>query len=100
MYNSAQDEQFLVRKRTAGGISGAEFCCVLLLDTDEEEMRRKIAEMKKKAEMFDNVRFAAGYSLVRPGMDLREALAEADARMYQDKEDYYREHPEMKRRTP
>jgi RimJ/RimL family protein N-acetyltransferase len=90
MYNSAQDEQFLVRKLTAGGISGAEFCCVLLLDTDEEEMRRKIAEMKKKAEMFDNVRFAAGYSLVRPGMDLREALAEADARMYQDKEDYYR----------
>lgn len=48
MYNSAQDEQFLLRKLTAGGISGAEFCCVLLLDTDEEEMRRKIAEMKKK----------------------------------------------------
>ena len=37
---------------------------------------------------------------LRPGMDLREALAEADARMYQDKEDYYRENPEMKRRTP
>ena len=80
-------------------VGGDEFL-ILLRDTDEEEMRRKIAEMKKKAEMFDNVRFAAGYSLVRPGMDLREALAEADARMYQDKEDYYREHPEMKRRTP
>ena len=80
-------------------VGGDEFL-ILLQDTDEEEMRRKIAEMKKKAEMFDNVRFAAGYSLVRPGMDLREALAEADARMYQDKEDYYREHPEMKRRTP
>lgn len=38
-------------------------------------------------------------SLVRPGTDLREALAEADARMYRDKEDYYREHPEMKRGT-
>ena len=47
--------------------------------------------------MFDNVSFAAGYCVLRAGMDPRKALSEADAMMYEDKENCYRENPELRR---
>jgi hypothetical protein len=71
---------------------------VLLEETDEADLRRRIAEIKQKAALFSNVSFAVGYSLLADGKDIRKALSEADARMYDDKEDCYRAHPEMKRR--
>ena len=79
-------------------VGGDEFL-VLLRDTDEADMRRKIADIKKKAGLFENVSFAAGYCLLNRVGDIREALSEADARMYEDKENCYRMHPEMKRRA-
>ena len=78
-------------------VGGDEFL-VLLRDTNEADMRRKIADTKKKAELFSDVSFAAGYSLLSHAGDIRKAMAEADAMMYEDKENCYREHPEMKKR--
>ena len=78
--------------------AGGDEFLVLLQETDEADLRRKIAEIKQKAALFSNVSFAAGYSLLTDGRDIRKALSEADARMYDDKEDCYRMHPEMKRR--
>ena len=77
--------------------AGGDEFLVLLYETTEEDMKGKIAEIKKKAELFENVSFAAGCCLVQPGMDLRDALSEADAQMYRDKGNFYRKYPELKR---
>ena len=77
-------------------VGGDEFL-VVLRETDEAGMQRKIAEIKKKAELFNNVSFAAGYSLLNDSKDIRKAMAEADAMMYEDKESCYRDNPELKR---
>lgn len=75
-------------------VGGDEFL-ILLPETDEADMRNKIADIKKKSELFENVSFAAGCCLLAPGMDLRNALSEADARMYEDKENCYRTNPNL-----
>ena len=78
--------------------AGGDEFLVLLHGTDEADIRRKLAEIRQKSALFSNVSFAAGYSLLSDGRDIRQALSEADAGMYADKEDCYRAHPEMKRR--
>ena len=78
--------------------AGGDEFLVLLHETDETDIRQKIAEIKQKSALFSNVSFAAGFSLLRDSREIRTALSEADARMYDDKEDCYRLHPEMKRR--
>ena len=77
--------------------AGGDEFLILCFSTDEAEIRKKIAEIRKKAEMFENVNFAAGYCLVRPGTDLRKALSEADVRMYEDKAECYRRNPKLRR---
>ena len=77
--------------------AGGDEFLVLLPGTTEADMRKKIADIKKKAAMFDNVSFAAGGCFLQPGMDLRDAMSEADAQMYRDKGNFYRKYPELKR---
>ena len=79
--------------------TGGDEFMVLLRATDDADIRRRIAEIRKKAELFSNVSFAAGYSLLTDSREIRKALSEADAKMYEDKEACYRAHPEMKRRA-
>jgi len=78
-------------------VGGDEFL-VLLHQTDEDDMRRKIADIKKKSELFSNVSFAAGYCQLESFGDIQKALSAADAMMYDDKENCYRTNPELKRR--
>ena len=70
---------------------------LLLPGAEEAELQARIAELKKKSALFDNVSFSAGYCVIRSGTDPRKALSEADARMYADKENTYRENPELRR---
>ncbi len=77
--------------------AGGDEFLVLLPGTTEADMRKKIADIKKKAAMFENVSFAAGGCFLQPGMDLRDAMSEADAQMYRDKGNFYRKYPELKR---
>ncbi len=79
--------------------AGGDEFLVLLNDTDEADMCRKIEEIKKKAELFENVSFATGYCTLGCDRDIRKALAEADARMYEDKANCYRMNPSLKQRT-
>ena len=92
----------MILQSTFGGdeiyrVGGDEFLA-LLHDTDEESLLRKIAEIKKKENLFENVSFAVGYSLLDRASDISQALSRADARMYEDKENCYRMNPELKRR--
>ena len=77
--------------------AGGDEFLVLLRDTDEADMLEKIADIKKKAALFGNVSFSAGCCLLTDARDIRKALSEADARMYADKEAFYRQNPGMKR---
>ena len=77
-------------------VGGDEFL-VLLKNTSEAELQQKIAEIKKKSELFENVSFAAGYHMMNEGEEMRAALSQADAWMYQDKEEFYRKKPRLKR---
>ena len=90
----------ILQNAFAGGeiyrAGGDEFF-ILVPGADETELQAKITEIKKKSGMFDNVSFAAGYCVLRAGMDPRKALSEADAMMYEDKENCYRENPELRR---
>ena len=79
--------------------AGGDEFLVLLPAADAEDIRARIAEIRKKAELFSDVSFAVGYSLVTDSREIRKALSEADAKMYEDKETCYSAHPEMKRRT-
>ena len=78
--------------------AGGDEFMVLLPDTDEAEMQEKIDEIKKKASLFENVSFAAGWCPLESKRDIRRALSIADARMYEDKEAMYRANPDMARR--
>ncbi len=90
----------ILQNTFAGGeiyrAGGDEFL-VLLPGAEEAELQARIAELKKKSALFDNVSFSAGYCVIRSGTDPRKALSEADARMYADKENTYRENPELRR---
>ena len=78
-------------------VGGDEFL-VLVHETDETDLRQKIADIKKKAELFENVSFAAGYCQLDQPCDIRKAMAGADANMYEDKENCYRISPDLRRR--
>ena len=78
-------------------VGGDEFL-VLLRGTDGETLQKRIAEIKEKSRLFGNVSFSAGYCVLENARDIRRAISEADARMYEDKERFYRENPGLKRR--
>ena len=78
--------------------AGGDEFLILVHDSTESNLQKKIASIKKKSRLFENVSFAAGYSLPQPGTDLRDALSLADARMYEDKENYYQLNPKMRRK--
>lgn len=78
--------------------AGGDEFMILLQETDPEDMRQRIAEIKKKSALFDNVSFAAGCSPLNSRREIRKALAEADADMYGDKQNCYALHPELQRR--
>lgn len=69
-------------------VGGDEFM-VLVHKTDMEDMQKKIKDIKRKSEMFENVSFSAGCCSLKGCSDIHRALSEADARMYKDKKDYY-----------
>lgn len=78
--------------------AGGDEFMIIEENTTTEEIQKKVDEIKMKSEMFDNVRFAAGCSLIDETKNVREALKEADSLMYADKRKYYAEHPDWARK--
>ena len=77
--------------------AGGDEFMVLLTFTSEDEIVEKIKRVKMLSRHYGNVSFALGYSYQKDSADITEALKLADTRMYEDKEQYYKEHPELKR---
>lgn len=77
--------------------AGGDEFMVLLSFTTEDKIVEKINKTKKLSRHYDNVSFAIGYCYQNDLGDITEALKNADERMYADKEQFYKEHPELKR---
>ena len=77
--------------------AGGDEFMVLLSFTTEDKIVEKINKTKKLSRHYDNVSFAIGYCYQNDLGDITEALKTADERMYEDKEQFYKEHPELKR---
>lgn len=77
--------------------AGGDEFMILALNTSMSEMDEKIATLRNVSE--DNkVSFAVGLCFDDTKLDIRKSMHIADERMYDDKDEYYREHPERKYR--
>jgi len=79
--------------------AGGDEFMILLENTTKADLQQKIEEIRKKSELFENVSFAVGSCMMNSRKDIRKALSEADARMYEDKAECYRKNPGLKRRA-
>ena len=77
--------------------AGGDEFMILMTYTTEEEIIKKCERVKKLSRNYNNVSFALGYSYQNDSADITDALKTADEKMYEDKEQYYKEHPEFKR---
>lgn len=77
--------------------AGGDEFMVLLSFTTEEEIKEKCRNVKALSKSYKDVSFALGYSYQNDSSGITDALRLADERMYEDKEKYYKEHPELKR---
>ena len=69
--------------------AGGDEFMILMSGTNSTDVEGKIREIKTKAQMFENVSFSVGYSLLDEEKEIRNALSKADQRMYGDKQRYY-----------
>ena len=77
--------------------AGGDEFMILLSFTTEDSIKEKIAKAKKLSRHYGNVSFSMGYCYQKDSADITNALKTADERMYKDKEEFYKAHPEMAR---
>ena len=78
----------------AGGDEFFVFCP----DITEEKLAEQVKQLCSLANSTPDVSFAVGAVHVTGEYDIRHAMKTADERMYRDKQEYYRTHPEKDRR--
>ena len=78
----------------AGGDEFVVFCP----DITEEKFAQQVSQLRSLADSTPDVSFAAGTAYVSGEYDICRTMQLADERMYKDKEEYYRLHPEKDRR--
>lgn len=78
--------------------AGGDEFLVTILDRPKEDIEKRIQKLHEKSEIPGNVSFSMGYYYDDEGCDIRKAMHEADARMYEDKKQFYIRHPELKKR--
>ena len=90
---AAQLRQILVDEEIYRA-GGDEFM-ILVINNTREEFEEKVAEIEKSRE---KVNFALGTCFQDGEIDIRKALRCADENMYENKNEYYSVHPELKYR--
>ncbi len=78
--------------------AGGDEFMVFVTETSEAEIKEMCEQAKKNAEKFDNLSFAMGFCFAENSNNIVDVLKTADERMYEDKEQYYQNHPDIKRR--
>ena len=78
--------------------AGGDEFVVLCPDITEEKLNELSLQLKTLTETTSDVRFAIGTVFVTGEYDICKAMQSADERMYKDKEEFYRLHPDKDRR--
>ena len=78
--------------------AGGDEFMIIAAGITEDELEKRLDQLKKQAERTSDVRFSIGTCFCDSGNDILMAMRYADEKMYADKERYYRQHPEMKYR--
>ena len=79
--------------------AGGDEFVVLCPGITEDELEEQLSEIRKFSENTQDVSLAFGTAYCTENHNIRQAIQTADERMYQDKEAYYRSHPELNRKT-
>ena len=77
--------------------AGGDEFTMIIMNTTQEELDRRVDAVRKAAEKYPDLVFALGSCMAEEGKDIHQALKIADERMYVDKNRYYEMHPEKKR---
>ena len=78
--------------------AGGDEFVVLCPDITEEKLEYQVNQLRSLMESTPDVRFAIGVVYATGKYDIRREMHNADEKMYKDKQEYYRQHPEMDRR--
>ncbi len=78
--------------------AGGDEFLIIALDKSKEELEAKVKTLREKSMIPGKVSFAIGFYYDANGGDIRIAMHEADARMYEDKKRYYDRFPANRRR--
>ncbi|MFI3253536.1 MAG: bifunctional diguanylate cyclase/phosphodiesterase [Eubacteriales bacterium] len=71
-------------------VGGDEFLC-FLINTSEEDFLQRVEEIQSHLAQIEEPLFSIGYSWRSPARELSKLVAEAEALMYINKQDYYKQ---------
>ena len=77
--------------------AGGDEFTIIITGITEEELNRKVEIIREVSGKYEHVNFALGMCYNENRSNVRQALRIADERMYEDKQQYYDQHPELKR---
>jgi GGDEF domain-containing protein len=78
--------------------AGGDEFVVVALDKPKKRLETLVEKLRKDSEDPENVSFAIGFYFDDKGGDIRAAMREADANMYEDKKRFYERFPELRKR--
>lgn len=78
--------------------AGGDEFVIICPDISKDELDRRVASLREEMNGTDDVSFAVGVGYFSGDYDIRKAMKIADENMYLDKQHYYAEHPEKKRK--
>lgn len=78
--------------------AGGDEFVVVALDKPKKRLETLVEKLRKDSEDPENVSFALGFYYDDKGGDIRAAMREADALMYEDKKRFYDRFPESRRK--
>ena len=78
--------------------AGGDEFMVITAGVSQDELAKRVEELRSKANETKNVRFAIGTCFFEKNKDILTAMRYADEKMYVDKNNYYQQYPELIRR--
>ena len=78
--------------------AGGDEFMVVVINEEKKEFEERIQRIRDIADSQAKVSFAIGSCFEEKDIDIRRALHKADEDMYERKQEYYKEHPELKYR--
>ena len=95
--NAAKALEEVFDKNDIYRAGGDEFS-IIMIGITEEELGKRVEAMKEASKKYEHLCFAIGQCYDDDKSNVRQALRIADERMYENKRQYYEEHPELKDR--